>query len=103
MSEVDFLGARLDRDIITMVEQTAKENHVDKTKALKELIILGRKQYLLQRYLELYRKGSCSLDYAAQHIGITVAEMIDEAAKEGIQSTQSVEEYRKGLILLRKE
>ena len=45
MAEVEFLGARLEKDILTMVEETAKEEHVDKTKALKDLIILGRKQF----------------------------------------------------------
>ena len=36
MAEAEFLGARLDKDTIRMVEDTAKEERVDKTKALKE-------------------------------------------------------------------
>lgn len=100
MSEVEFLGARLEKDIINMVEQTAKEGHVDKTKALKELVILGRKQYLLQKQLEEYRKGKCSIDKAAQIVGITIPEMMQEAVKEGIKSSETIEEYREGLKLL---
>ena len=46
MTQAEFLGARLDKDIINMVEETAKEEHIDKTKALKELILLGRKKFL---------------------------------------------------------
>lgn len=100
MTEVEYLGARLEKDIVQMVEDTAEEEHVDKTKALKELILLGRKQFLLHKYLELYRMGQCSLDKAAEEAGITVNEMMQEAAKAGIQSTETIEEYRKGLALL---
>jgi len=100
MAKVEFLGARLEREILGMVEETAKEEHVDKTKALKDLIIRGRKQILLDRYLELYRKGRCSIDKAAEKVGITVIEMMKEAVAEGIKSTETIEEYRAGLKLL---
>ena len=100
MAKVEFLGARLEREILGMVEETAKEEHVDKTKALKDLIILGRKQILLNRYLELYRKGGCSIDKAAEKVGITVNEMMKEAVADGIKSTETIEEYREGLKLL---
>lgn len=100
MTEVEFLGARLEKDIIEMVEKTAQEEHVDKTKALKELILLGRKQFLLERALENYRKGLCSLDKASRVAGIAVHEMMSEAVKAGIKSSQTVEEYRRGLKLL---
>ena len=100
MSEVSFLGARLETDIVRMVEKTAKEEHIDKTKALKELVILGRKQFLIQKHLELYRTGKCSLDKAAEAVGITVSEMMQEAAKAGIKSGETIAEYRRGLELL---
>ena len=100
MSEAGFFGARMERDILRMIEDTAKEERVDKTKALKELIILGRKQYLLRGHLETYRKGLCSIDKAAERVGVTVAEMMEEAAKAGIKSTQSIDQYKEGLRLL---
>jgi len=101
MSEVEFIGARLEKDIIKLVEDTAKEEHVDKTKALKELIILGRKQFLINKHLEIYKNGQCSIDKAANIIGITVNEMMKEAVKLGIKSSETIEEYKKGLELLR--
>ncbi len=100
MTKVEFLGARLEKEIVAMVENTAKEEHIDKTKALKELIILGRKKYQLKKHLELYRKGKCSIDKAAEKTGLTVAEMMQEAAREGIRSEQTLAEYREGLNLL---
>ena len=101
MTEVVFLGARLEKDVIKMVEKTAEEEHLDKTRALKQLIILGRKQFLVNKYLEYYNSGRCSIDKAAQACGITVNEMMQEAAKVGIKSTQTIEEYKRGLELLR--
>lgn len=73
---------------------------VDKTKALKNLIMLGRKQFLIRKYLELYRDWKCSIDKAAESIGITVNEMMQEAAKSGIKSSETIEEYREGLRIL---
>jgi len=103
MSEVEFLGARLERSIISLVEKTAEEENLDKTKALKELIILGRKQFLIKKHLELYRQGMCSIDKAAEMTGLTVNEIMKEAVKEEIKSTQSIEEYKRGLELLGKQ
>jgi hypothetical protein len=100
MTEVEYLGARLEKDIVSMVKRTADEQHVDKTTALKDLIVLGRKQVLLRKYLELYRTGGCSIDKAAAEVGLTVAEMMEKASHAGIQSTQTIAEYRKGLELL---
>lgn len=100
MSEIEFVGARIEKDILGMIEDTAEEEHVDKTKALKQLIIIGRKHYVLQKYLQLYREGKCSLDKAAEKVGITITEMMQEAVKVGITSLESIEEYRRGLELL---
>lgn len=100
MTEAEFLGARLDKETIRMVEDTAKEERVDKTKALKELIIIGRKQLLIQKNLELYQQGSCSLDKAAAAAHIPFIEMMNEATKAGILSTETIEEYRESLKLL---
>jgi len=100
MSEIEFLGARLEKEIVKMVEDTANEEYSDKTKALKDLIILGRKQFLLKKCLEQYRNGECSIDKCAEIVGITVNEMMREAVSSGIRSDETIEEYRNGLKLL---
>ena len=100
MSESKFLGVRVEKDIMKMIEKTAEEERVDKTKALKELVVRGWKQYVLQKYLEFYRTGKGSIDKAAEAVGITVAEMMQEAAKAEIKSTETIEEYREGMRLL---
>ncbi|HLC20000.1 MAG TPA: hypothetical protein VJK72_03700 [Candidatus Nanoarchaeia archaeon] len=97
MSEAKFLGVRLERDFFKMVEETADDEHTDRTTALKQLIELGRKEFLLRKYLELYRTGRCSIDKAAKAVGITLPEMMKKAADEGITSSETLEEYREGL------
>src|SRR3989338_7522078 len=100
MAESEFIGARLGKTIIKMVEETAKEENIDKTSALKELIVLGRKKFLIEKNLEIYRDGKCSIDKAAENACITITEMMLEAAKAGIKSTETIEEYKKGLTVL---
>ena len=74
----------------------ANEEQADK--APQEHARLDRN--LLNKQLEAYRKGTCSVDKAAQIVGITVSEMMDEIAKAGLRSTETFEEYREGLRLL---
>lgn len=52
------------------------------------------------KYLNLHREGKCSIDKAAELVGITVTEMMQEAIKANIRSTETIEEYRQGLKLL---
>ncbi|MEK6963508.1 MAG: hypothetical protein AABX70_03720 [Nanoarchaeota archaeon] len=101
MTQAKFLGVRLSENIVAMVEQTAKEEMINKTEALKELIVIGRKQLLLTKYLNLYREGKCSLDKVAEATGLTLSEVMDEAAKAGIKHDLTVEEYQEGLALLK--
>ncbi len=54
----------------------------------------------IQKYLHMYREGRCSLDKAAEEIGITIWEMMREAANAGIQSNETIEEYKEGLKYL---
>lgn len=49
---------------------------------------------------ELYQQGKCSLDKAAKMVGLTIHEMMEEAVKAGIQSEQTIEEYKRGILLL---
>lgn len=42
----------------------------------------------------------CSIDKTAKEVGITVVEMMQEASKAEIRSTETMEEYKRGLKLL---
>lgn len=55
---------------------------------------------ILKKAITLLSEGKYSIDKAAELVGITVSEMMDEAVKSGIQSSETIEEYRKGAELL---
>lgn len=100
MNKTVFIGARMEKAVIDLVDKTAEEEHVDRTKALKELLIRGRKDYLLEKYMDLYRDGKCSIGFVAENTGITIYEAMEEAAKRGLGSDETIEEYKQGLKAL---
>ena len=95
-----FLGARIEPQIMEFVDRVAEEQQTDKTHALKLLVREGWKKLQLEKGLELYKHGKTSLDKAANIAGLTVSEMMDEAAAKGIKSEESIEDYKNGLNVL---
>lgn len=54
----------------------------------------------LERALQFYREGRISIDKAAKIAGITINEMMQEAAAHGIRSEETIEEYKEGVKIL---
>ena len=92
-----FLGARIEPEIMDIVDKVAKDRRTDRTGAIKILISIGYKELNLEKVMELYRKGKISIDKAAKISDLTVSEMMDEIANEGIKSEESIEEYIQGV------
>ena len=95
-----FLGARIEPEIMDIVERVSEEKNVDKTAAIKMLVTAGWKELRLERAIQLYREGKISVDKAAKIAGLTVSEMMNEIAMRGIKSDETVEEYREGIRIL---
>jgi len=95
-----FLGARIEQEIMDIVERVAEERNVDKTAAIKTLVTVGWKELRLEKAVQLYRKGEVSVDKAAKIAGLTVSEMMNEIAMSGVRSDETVEEYREGIRAL---
>lgn len=100
MSEKKFLGARMEPEVYDIINKIAEEERVDKTKAIKILVFAGWKELRLEKALEKYKEGFVSIDKAAEIAGLTVNEMMQEAAAHGIKSEETLEEFREGLKLL---
>lgn len=97
-----FLGARIEPEIMNIVEKVSEERKVDKTSALKILVTAGWKEINLERALALYKEGKIAVDKAAKIAGLTISEMMNEIAAHGIKSDETLEEYRQGIKLLLK-
>ncbi len=102
MTETKFLGVRLAPEIFRVVEEVAQEEHTDKSHALRDLILFGKKKRSEQRAIELYRSGKISVDKAADIAELTVSEMMFLLTREGVKSEESFSEYKKGLKILLK-
>jgi len=63
-----------------LVEQMPKSS-----KEQQEVILLGLRQLRVKRALERYRRGECTLAYAAQEAGISLREMIPLAYAYGLK------------------
>ena len=88
------INGRQIRTFRNFITSMINPNQKSAEEAIKEV------EKLIDKHMELYRSGKCSIDKAAKEVGITVAEMMEEAAKNGIKSTETIEEYRRGLELL---
>lgn len=100
MSETKFLGVRLEQDIFKLVEDTATEEHKDKSSALRQLILLGRQKLREKNAIEAYRDGKISTDKAAEIAGLTVTEIMTLLANAGLTSEETFADYAEGIRIL---
>lgn len=100
MAETKFVGARLEPEIVRVIDLTAKEEHIDRSAALKELVGYGRQKLLEKKAIEMYREGRISVDKAADMLSATVSETMKLFSNAGIKSEETLEEYKTGVKLL---
>lgn len=82
---------RVPSRIIELAEMRAREEYVDKTTALKQLLYWGAEDYVL----ELLSKGRISTGKAAELLDKTGYEIQEKLEEKGISSGASVEQYEK--------
>ena len=95
-----FLGARMEPEILDIVNKVAEENKVDRTHAMKILVYAGRRGLRLEKAIKLYGEGKASIDKVAKIAGLTISEMMQEVVAHGIKSDETIEEYRQGIKVL---
>ena len=80
MAEVT-VSARISKELEREVERLMREEHLEKSAALRKLLHLGVQNYRLERALRGLGEGRFSLLKAAEEAGLTVWEVLDEAAR----------------------
>lgn len=78
------MSARIPKELEREVERLMKEEHLEKSAAIRRLLHLGVEHYRLARALDRLRVGKLSLSRAAEEAGVSVWEIIDEAARRRI-------------------
>ena len=80
MTEVT-VSARIPQELEKEVERLMGEEHLEKSAALRKLLHLGVQNYRLERAIRGLGERRFSLLKAAEEAGLTIWEVLDEAAR----------------------
>ena len=92
------LSVRMDQENYEFVRRIAKENKEDVSKAVREMVDLGRLMFAI----ESYKKGRASVGMAAELAGVSISRMLGLLSEYGIESNLEYENYLKGFDNLKK-
>ncbi len=92
------LSIRINDDDYKFLSSIAKEEKDDVSKAVRELVDLGR----IMLAIEKYKKSEASIEKAARIAGVSISMMMDIFKKYGVEANLEYEDYLKGLKTLRK-
>ncbi len=78
------LQVRLDDDLVDDLDELAEDLRLLRSDVARRAIDEGLRRLRMERALEKYLHGKFSLGGAAAYAGVSIYEMVDEAAKRGI-------------------
>jgi len=81
----EIISTRIPDDIAKDLKEIEKEEQTDRATLVRKLLARAIEQWKMERALRLYREGKVTLWRAARLGGITLREMMELAAKQGIQ------------------
>lgn len=90
MSSVSY-PLRIPEEVIALAELRTREEHVDKSTALRQLLYLGVERYVMK----LYRDGRISLSRAAKMLGKSVHDVMLLAEREKAKTGATLEQQEK--------
>ena len=97
------LTTRASRELARKIEELAKREQVDKSAIIRKLLQEAVERKSLEDAVEQYRRGRLSLWKAARNAGISLWEMVDVLAKEGVYFDYDREALREDLEPLRRK
>ena len=84
---------RLPRELFEVVRHRARQEKIDESTAIRQLLALGAENYAV----ELFRQGKITLGEAAGLAGVTVRQMIDVLQRHGIRGNVRLDQQQKAL------
>ena len=93
------VSTRIPRDAEQLVDQVMRDEHLDRSTALRKLLLLGAEEYRRRTALEALAEGRVSFGEAAEMAGLTLWEFRDLVKTRRIHwVAQDVpEDVRRGL------
>ncbi len=92
------LSIRMNDDDYKFLSHLAKEGKEDVSKAVRELVDIGR----VMLAIEKYKKSEASLEKAAKIAGVSISKMIDILREYGVEANLDFEDYLESLNSIRK-
>jgi len=92
------MSIRMDRENFEFLNELAKEQRSDLSKAVRDMVTRGRVLLAVERY----KKGEASLGRAADLAGVPVGQMMTILTEFGVDSRIEEEDYLRGVAALRK-
>ena len=92
------LSIRIGKEEYDFVKKMAEENKEEVSKAVRELVDLGR----LMLAVNSYKERKASIGKAAKLAGVSIGEMMNLLSKFGVESNVEYEDYVKSLENIRK-
>ena len=92
------MSIRMNEQDYNFVKNLAEENKEEISKAMRELVDLGRLMFAIQSY----KNKKISIGKAANLAGISITEMMDLLSKFKIESNIEYEDYLEGLKKIKK-
>jgi predicted HTH domain antitoxin len=90
------ISIRMDEANFKFLSRLAKDDTVDFSKAVRDVMHRGRILLAIERY----KKGTSSLGKAAEVAGVPLSEMIALLAEYGVKANLSKEDFLEGLANL---
>jgi predicted HTH domain antitoxin len=102
MGKLVTIGVRIPKEILRDLEESAKEENVDKFTVIRRFILEGLREYKRERAARLYKERRVAIAGAAELAGLTVIVMVDYLIRKRYKSSYSYEDLEKEMELIRK-
>lgn len=89
---------RIEEDMIKLAEFKSKDEHTNKTMAIKQFLYSGAEEYLLR----LCSQGRISIGKAAEILHKSIYDLQESAKQKGIELGISTEGYERGKRIVEK-
>lgn len=89
---------RIPEEVVTVARLRAKEEYVDQSTALRQLLYIGTEEYVLH----LIEAGRISLGRAAELLKISIQDIYRLAEKHGVRLGATAEQQRKSRETMKK-
>ncbi len=86
------LSTRLDEDDAKMIDQFAKDNGLDQSTFLKQLLRKGLDEYKFNKAINECRQGKISLSRAADISGLNIRDMISRLPEMNVELNYNIDD-----------